>query len=731
MELKRPFMILLIFISIVGLSNFIYSQTLSGFIIDDSTQKPAENITVGLEELKLVQTAGTNGYFIFKDIAPGFYHVKVSGGLYGENIYPVRIKKDLLVQFYVKKISYPIEPEIKYDSSEKRFGSQGFTRNEINAFPGGLSDSMRFLQNLSGISGGFALNTVPIIRGSNPQFDRVYIDDYPVDYPYHYLAGILPIFSALNAETIESVSVTKGLSSMNDQDNLGNTIHIKTRESGHTGFKSSLRLEPLFPTVYASINPIPELSVVASARRSLVDWMINVKTMDINFQDYFFKGVYQLFDNHRLTLTAFGSSDHLSFETYNTLTSFDVIGLKWEYLIQNNIFLKTIISRYDTRHQFQNMDPISNMVGVYFEFNPLQYRVSQTLNVVFERHTFHAGYEFLDHENGVSGKIILPDYPEINLLHQYGLKTSAAFPITGKTLALFTEYEYDFDPFWLISGLKYTYYAPLKNASLNYRLMLGYYWNRKDNCIYGGFGSYQAFPDMYYYLGTDVSKLKPAVSMNWLGGIKMSLPDQLLGQAEVFHYTFENLPDQPLSRLVFDNSIKIFFPINPFIKEEKGYSYGWEIMLKKIYKEYEGWASLTLITSRRDAPTYGLANYPSDFSQDLIFKLALKAEYGNWNPSLVWYHYTSLPYTPITGNTGFFGINVPQYGIYNSQRYPDHNRLDIKISYQMNENIRFYAEMLNLFLNQNYLTEMVSTDATSVLKINDIPFAWAGVEICF
>ena len=109
-----------------------------------------------------------------------------------------------------------------------------------------------------------------------------------------------------------------------------------------------------------------------------------------------------------------------------------------------------------------------------------------------------------------------------------------------------------------------------------------------------------------------------------------------------------------------------------------------------------------------------------------------------------------MPYTPITGaNEDADGDYNPEYGSYNSKRYPAHNRLDLKLTYTL-DNLRIYAEMWNVYYingynrndseiktNSSYLFPVFDRDkpysSSNPDKQADLPpvFFWVGLEICF
>ena len=251
---------------------------------------------------------------------------------------------------------------------------------------------------------------------------------------------------------------------------------------------------------------------------------------------------------------------------------------------------------------------------------------------------------------------------------------------------------------------------------------------------------------MYYYLGDINGSLEESKSYNGVAGFEKKITKDITWQIESYYAKYLNLFSGNFSG-ISSTELQRLSQINPYSKDTSGHTYGAECYIKGNWGPVYGWTSYSLSRSRMsDGPD----EYISDYDQTHIFKAALLTHQGRWTPSAIWHYYTSMPYTPVTGSTpdGSGGYD-PDYGSYNSKRYPAHHRLDAKLTYTR-DNIRFYIEVWNIYYvkgydrdedkvikNDTYLFPSFDKDkpysSSNPEKQKDIPaaFLWAGVEICF
>ena len=226
--MKKILLTFMIIISGTGL----YAYTVSGRVIDGGTGLAVQRASVAIEEFRIVDITSENGDFVFKDIPAGYYTVHVAHTLYGNKTVSIRVKRNFKIDIELSGREYSINQVVNlYRENEVRPGSQSISRDDIIYMPmSGAGDSLHLLQSLPGVSGSFSGGGVPVIRGLNPVYDKIYVDDIPVDYPYHYIPPVVPLLSSINGTIIDKATLYKGLYPMTYDDSIGSIIQVKTQD---------------------------------------------------------------------------------------------------------------------------------------------------------------------------------------------------------------------------------------------------------------------------------------------------------------------------------------------------------------------------------------------------------------------------------------------------------------------------------------------------------------------
>ncbi len=749
--MKKIFLTFAILLSGTGL----YAFSVSGKVVDSGTGQGVHDVSVVIEEIKAVNVTSSDGSFIFENVPAGFYTIHTAHPLYEGKVTSIRVKRKFVLEITLKKTVYGLKQlKNSYNKNEMRPGTQSVTSDDITYMPmSGAGDPLHLLQTLPGVGSSFSMGTVPVIRGLNPIYDKTYIDDIPVDYPYHYLPPIVPVLSSINGTVIDNVEILKGPYPMTYDDSIGSIIHVKTKEAGQQGVHGKIILDPaipLFPTIFCE-SAIDDFSLIFAGRRTYIDWGADFFESENSdtyyFQDHYLKLKYNLGAGHRLYFTTLGSDDYISIENeLDARAQYHIESLKWQYLITKHFFLETSFMRSRINHYIKDTDTGSADEPLKVIYSPLMYRLMQTLTTDLSVLDIKTGYEFIIHRDGVSGNVDLSDLINYDVTDIAGQTVAASFPIEGKTIAVFNETGINLYPFNINIGARYKHYGPLSTDTFSYRGMASYHFKDHDLKIYGGGGSYHAQPDMYYYLGNYTVTMKESKAYNGVIGIEKKLTQEISGQVETYYAKYMDLFSSDFGN-VASSQLQRLAQINPYSKDVKGSSMGVECFLKGKFGPVYGWTSYSLSRTRMSD---GEDTYNSDYDQTHIFRIAALTQQGKWTPSLVWHFASSMPYTPITGSTpdGSGGYD-PVYGNYNSKRYSAYHRLDAKLSYTTGP-VRLYVEIWNIYYirgydrdkdkvikNESYIFPDFDNDkpysSTNPKNQKDIPgaFFWAGLEICF
>jgi hypothetical protein len=716
----------------LGFSGTTYALTVSGRIVDSVTKKPVKGIVVGIEELNIITETNNNGEFSFSKIDRGYYSLVLSNTTYGKQTISIRVKRE----FY---IDIPLEPvkdnEVTttnvYNDELETTGKASIKRDDIKRYPmRGFGDSLHLLHTLPGIGSGYSMATVPIIRGTNPLYNKYYIDDIPIDFPYHYVAGLIPVFSNINEEAIHSAEVIRGNAPVWSNDNLGNIIHIKSAEADTDSYRIKIGLDPLLPlmpTISAAAVPDKDLSIIIVARRSTVDWIFDYKDLDTKSEDYFSKIQYNPVSNHRITLLNIYSRDKMNYKDKAAGSESSVNGLTWDFLINNNLFLKTVLSNQHFEQLVENNKSYTDRVGVYIKFNPDEYRLYQMLTYTLKQYYIKAGYETIRYNGECKGNVTLSDISDPKYYHRTSTSEQASFPVEGYSLAAFTHAGGTINKFLFDIGGRYESYTVLNRHVFSYTAELGYPIDKKS-FVYSAMGKYYAHPDVYYYLGNLDPHFELAEADNYKLGMNYKLSKSVLLNSEIYYSTYDNL--SPAMYYNVDNEyFKKLTQLQPFANEKSGSTYGIELSAKGGLYGFTGWINYSFSVAKRNNDQ--TKDFLSDFDQTHKIRIVLSHDWRKFTGALIWNMSTSLPYTPAEGPNG----NLGYYGSKNSAHYGMYRRLDLKANYKTENGNRFFVECWNVLFEKNTIFQDFSSNKpisdSNPGKVKDIPFLiWIGGEIC-
>lgn len=711
--------------------------TLGGVVADAKSGKAVQGASVGIEELLLVTETDAQGRFSFKDIPRGYYTLTFAHESYGRTALQIRVKRNFFISHELSPQVYDAGTKVKdYAEHQKPSGDQSISRDDIKKYPmRGAGDSMHLLQSLPGVGGGYSLATVPVIRGTNPLFNKYYIDDIPIDYPFHYAGALVPVISAINEEAIDSVRIVKGNAPVWTSDNLGNVIMIKSAEPEKGGVNARMIFDPVIPvmpTLSVTAVPDKDLSIVAAGRRSNADWLFDADKADVSIADYFLKVSYTGLPRHRFTILSAGSRDYVDYDDLYARSGFNASGLTWEYLVSDRLYLKTVLSNNSFRQEINNLKTYADGIGEKILFNPDQYRAMQMLTYTSGNFYGKAGYEAVKYTNGCRGTVDLSEIAGTSYLRGYSADPLVVFPVEGTSLSMFAEAGGTYGRMYFDGSIKYEYYGPADDSGVSYSGEGGYHLGEKTS-VYGKFGRYYAHPDIYYYLGNLSLSFKLARADNFAVGVHREITRAIGFQGEFYYNIYDNLNPGVLYNVNNDLAKKMF-QFHPFADENDGRTYGVEFSVKGSLYGFSGWANYSYSVSKRNSDTAD--DFYSDFDQTHLFRVVVSRTIGKWDLSSILHINSPMPYTPVTGSTVSGGKYSAVYGKRNSGRPEITRRLDLKAVYKMDRGHRFFIECWNATINRkNAVTQNWSTKRRygdyNPSNVYDLPFfLWLGVEIC-
>jgi TonB family protein len=189
-------------------------------------------------------------------------------------------------------------------------------RTELTSIAGTRGDPLRGVELLPGVSRPAPNGGLPILRGANPYDSQVFMEGVPVPFLYH-VGGLT---SFVHARVLESVELYPSNFSVRFGRKMGGVIEAKLRDPRTDGLHGVLDVSVLDSSLLVETPITPELSVLATARRSSLDAIIDSAAGDADigiaaapvYWDYQSIATFRPNDADRIRLVANGSSDRLA-----------------------------------------------------------------------------------------------------------------------------------------------------------------------------------------------------------------------------------------------------------------------------------------------------------------------------------------------------------------------------------------------------------------------------------
>ena len=154
-----------------------------------------------------------------------------------------------------------------------------------------------------------------------------------------------------------------------------------------------------------------------------------------------------------------------------------------------------------------------------------------------------------------------------------------------------------------------------------------------------------------------------------------------------------------------------------------GYAKGIDFIWKGNYKKFSGWISYGFLNSKRLWMDYEKFS-SSDFDITHNFTAVIKYNFNfKYEIGINYKYATGKPMTPVIGSIYHTEMNVyePVYGIDNSSRQKDYQRLDIRFTYFTNLFNKYftvlYMEGLNILNTKNIFGYSYNFDYTEKKEI--------------
>jgi len=648
--MNSPYRIVFVFYLLVSTLS---SQSINGFVREESSGEPISYANVFLSNTVLGAATSRDGYFVITDVPKGEYEFNVT--MIGYSVYKEKIsvsdtasiRLEILLKEEVIETS-----EILVTAERQKFeraieSSQiSLDLREINSVPAFIEpDIFRTLQMLPGVQTSSDFSSALYVRGSTPDQNLIMLDGIAIYNPYH-LGGI---FSTFNTDAIKEADFHAGGFPARYGGRMGAVLNIINRE-GNTNKVTGMANISLISSKALLEGPIPTWkgmkgSWMISGRRTYFDRVIDALKIPIGrkadgsnsyfqfpyyFYDYQIKANIDINQDHRLTYSRFYGDDVLdyAYDESDTYSNSDVSvkqdfdfgidwpwgnktnGLTWRWIVSPEIIAKTFISssryRFNFNLGFNQRDTYTYSDSTVVVFQNIDYSIFDIINdntietevtwKAAENHEVTGGFQVKDVDYDLGINISLETQDSTFSFMPLSLKNNT------REVSIFLQDRWNYsDKFKFQLGVRGTDYNLHDKFYLDPRIGMKYHYN-SDIALKLNWGVYHQFLTtannqdenlrlVELWLGIPEDK-KASVSQHLISGIEYMSPKNIFYRLELYNKTFDNLLTVKQENPNTVEGSSTDSTLNEFW-DTKGNSWGVEFLLKKSSGRLNGWVGYT------------------------------------------------------------------------------------------------------------------------------------------
>jgi len=696
-----------------------YSE-ITGRVRDFETNKPLAGANVVAMNTNYGAASNLKGKFEVK-LPSGTYSIKFSMVGYEDLIIDnivVAGNETTVIDTSLRQKAINLESVVITPKTEK-YDATSLTamlnRDMIMRSPGSAQDIFWTLQTLPGVSSG-SDDSKLYVRGGSAAENLILFDGATISNPYHFEFMGGGLFSIFNSRLMDEVKFYSGGFPARYGDRLSSVLVInnKTASKENLGGEVTLSLTDLNGVIEYPVKALNG-SGFLSLRRSYFDFVYklipdlkgNNETIPY-FYDYYGKLDFNISDYGKLTFTGLSSYENLygeyKYDHFNGVMNSD--GYNQSFGTRLNLILSDN-SLNEFNFYYSKSDKEAQYPQNSFEnYKFIEYGLKNDLSLLYQSHEIHLGGWVIFKNDNVS--VNLPGEINFYTLEDYKINSNGNYIL----YSLYGEYKIKLtDEISMNNGLRFDYIDKLKKGVLSPRLNIAYAWNEHMSLSFD-YGWYYQSP-MAYEAGANSSlKFKKAETVGI--GIKHQITNELAVNLELYN--------KKLYDLVTNNN-----QTGSFLSEGYGFSRGVELYVQiKPDDNLFGWFSYSYSIAKRKEGIIRSEQYFS-FDRTHLLSAVINFRFSEvWNISGKYRFGSGTPYTPVSAS--YFDQSSEKYfpilEIQNSARYPDYNRLDIRLTRQFNLGIQpleIYLEVLNVINNRNVVHWIYNADYTSRSEMTVLP----------
>lgn len=740
--MRGLFLFLIIYLPFMLNAQQAESGMIEGRVLNAKNNESIPFASVVISGSNIGVTSDAEGYFIFRNVKPGYVEVNVSSiGFKTYTSQPVlvtnakKVYLDVLMeetQVQLKEVVVQASSFRKKEESPLSLRRIGI--DEIERSPGANRDISRVIQSFPGVSSTPAYRNDVIVRGGGASENRFYLDGVEIPNLNHFAtqgASGGPT-GIVNVDFVREVNFYSGAFPANRGNALSSVLEF-TQIDGNTD-KTKVRASIGASDMALTLDgPLSEkTSYVFSARRSYLQFLFQALELPFlpTYNDFQFKSRTRIDPKNEITIIGLGAIDEFSLNTKANETadqryilSYLPVNEQWNYTLgvvykhfRENSYDTWVLSRNmldNSSYKYRDNEEVDSLKT--FDYSSFE----AENKVRFERNIQNGGYKI---NFGASGEYAryynstyrmlysgMPLQYKTNLdLFRWGIfgqvsrnffdeKLSASFGMRAdansysdkmnnlaKQISPRLSISYSFLPKWTINMNGGRYFQTPPYTALGFRNESGNLINKQNGVTYIQSDHLVAGVD---FLPDPNSKVSIESFYKWYSDYPFSVADSVALASKGADYgTFGD---------------------EEIVSKADGRAFGMEILYQN--KDLLG---LNLIFSytlvRSEFEDYDHKFIPTAWDNKHIVNVTATREFKrNWDLGFKWRYVGGAPYTPydldrtsLASAWNARGRAYLDYSRYNALRSGDFHQLDIRVDKQYFFNrwsLRLYLDIQNLY----------------------------------
>ena len=687
------------------------------------------------------------GYYSFRGLAPGRYHLRVRALGHGDfaeevSIRGVSIRRDIELETAPLRIpAVDVGGERATRSEGERLpGFIELSARQLQRLPAvGEQDVIRSLQLLPGVQAASDLSSGLYIRGGGPDQTLILLDQIPLYNPTHAFG----FFSTFNPSAIKDVSLYKGAYPSQYGGRLGSVLDVSNREGNRDRFHGTGGVS-LIAGRFTAEGPIRGGSWIVSARRTYLDPILDaIRNDSTEVPSYYF---YDL--NGRVN-RSIGPGDNVTISGYRgrdvlrlDLDRGSFIDIRWgnaagtatwTHVFGPGVFGNFLVAaseyRSDTRVQiFSTPLTFSNRLLDLSAKADLDWRPTP-------EHEINAG---------VSAALFT-----FQLTQEFNKEPQPGFDERPGSVTLYAEDQWNPSIFWSVRpGLRAELFGEKGRLSLEPRLSVSRLLSPEWRVKVGGGGytqhlqliSTEGFSGADFWVPTDASA-KPGRSWQAVGGVEWEPSERHTVAVEGYHTWLRNLVQLDTVRAPDAEGTTTE---DVFFTGGRGWAAGAELFAQRRAGPVTGWIGYTLGWSRRRWPEVNRGEtFPPKYDRRHDLKIVAQVERKKWSYGATFFFGTGQAFTPAAARynltnpaTGEVGDSFLLPAPKNSGRLLPYHRLDVSVTRHgslFGSKADYFFQVFNIYNRRNewfvqYGTDDPETDVEVVHQLPIVPTIGVNFE---